>query len=79
MEPVDDAGALVDQVIVPFGQQPQDRRPVFRLDLAQVEPEEGNLGDVLGVGRIGLAVPAVGQEFVTLYMRVSFAVRFSCR
>ncbi|GAA2330107.1 hypothetical protein [Streptomyces violaceusniger] len=29
METVDDAGALVDQVVVPFGQQPRDRRLVF--------------------------------------------------
>ncbi|WUO09235.1 hypothetical protein OG985_47550 [Streptomyces sp. NBC_00289] len=62
MEAVDDAGAFVDQVIVPLGQQPQDRRLVLRLHLAQVVPEEGDLRDVQGVGCIGLAVPAGGQE-----------------
>nr|WSY52131.1 hypothetical protein OG999_19720 [Streptomyces sp. NBC_00886] len=62
VEAVDYAGSFVAQVVVPLGQQSQDRRLVFRLDLAQVVPEEGHLGNVQGVGRIGLAVPAGGQE-----------------
>ncbi|WP_240812606.1 hypothetical protein [Streptomyces sp. DASNCL29] len=62
MEPVEDAGAFVDQVVVPFGQQPQDRGLVFGLDGPQVVAEEGDLGDVAGVFRVGLAATAGGQQ-----------------
>lgn len=62
MEAVDGAGPLVDQVVVAFGQQPQDGGLVLASDLAQVSAEEGDLRDVECVGRIGLAVPAGGEE-----------------
>ncbi|GAA2656019.1 hypothetical protein GCM10010400_11040 [Streptomyces aculeolatus] len=62
METVDDARALVDQVVVPLGQQPQDGGLAFGLDLAQVLPEESDLGNVQSVGLVGLAVPTRCQQ-----------------
>ncbi|MEU1597894.1 hypothetical protein ABZ468_34920 [Streptomyces sp. NPDC005708] len=52
----------MDQVVVPFGQQPQNRGLVLGNDDPQVVAEQGDLGDVESVFRIGLAVAAGGRE-----------------
>lgn len=62
MEPVQDAGAFVDQIVVPLGQQAKDRGLVLRLNGPQVLAEQSNLGDVQDVGWVGLAVAAGGQQ-----------------
>ncbi|MGW2900734.1 hypothetical protein ACWDAO_40725 [Streptomyces sp. NPDC001212] len=51
VEPDDDAGSFVDQVVVALGHQPQDRRLVFRLDLAQVVPEEATTSPSMNAAR----------------------------
>lgn len=62
VESVEDAGAFVDQVVPPLGQQPQDRGLVFLNNGAQVMAKECDLSDVEGVPGIGLAVSAGGQQ-----------------
>jgi hypothetical protein len=62
VEPIEQAGALIDQVIAPFGQQPQDRGLVFAADLAQVWSKQCDLRHVKGVGGVGLAVSAGGEQ-----------------
>jgi transposase len=62
VEPLQDAGAFVDQVVVPLGQQPQDRGLVLGVDAPQVVAEQGDLGDVAGIVGVSLAVAAGGQE-----------------
>jgi hypothetical protein len=62
VETVDDTGPLAGQVVVPLGQQPQDRGLVLRGDLAQISAEERDLGHVESICGVGLPVPAGGQE-----------------
>ncbi|WP_413105601.1 hypothetical protein [Streptomyces sp. Inha503] len=45
-----------------FGQRPQDRRLVLGLHDPQIMAEQGDLGDVARVVRVGLSVAAGGQE-----------------
>nr|WP_229866319.1 hypothetical protein [Streptomyces spinoverrucosus] len=52
----------MDQVVVPLGQQPKDRALVLGHDGPQIVPEQGDLSHVEGVGGVGLAVAAGGQQ-----------------
>jgi hypothetical protein len=62
VQPVEETGAFVGQVIAAFGQQPQDGGLVFGGDDAQVGAVQGDLGDAERVGGVGLAAPAGGQQ-----------------
>jgi hypothetical protein len=62
VQPVEETGAFVGQVIAALGQQPQDRRPIFGGDDAQVGSVQGYLSDAERVGGVGLAAPAGGEQ-----------------
>jgi hypothetical protein len=50
------------RVVVPLGQQAKDRGLVLGFNGPQVLAEQSNLGDVQGVGWVGLAVAAGGKQ-----------------
>lgn len=61
VEPIEQPGALIDEVVAAFGQQPQDRGLVFGAHLAQIWPEQRDVRDMKCVCGVGLSAPPVAS------------------
>ena len=62
LQPAQDPGALGDQVVATVAEQAEDHCLVLEGDRAQLPVVDGGRGDRAGVGQVGLAAAAAGQQ-----------------